>query len=114
MATALNDFNVVAGNSDLPGEFAPFHAFVFSNGTMQDLGRSPGAISVPRCLSTMPGDIAGFSFAPDGSRGFVYRNGQMIDIGSLGSGISEIFDLNENGHVVGSSMNEDFLGRAFL
>ncbi len=113
IANAINDSNIVVGDSDIVS--GPYHAFVFQNGTMQDLGVFPGGDSSSARFINNAGDVAGFSTADFfNQRGFIYRNGQMIDIGSLGSGSSEIFDLNETGHVVGESMNEDFLGRAFL
>jgi probable HAF family extracellular repeat protein len=116
--TALNDFDVVAGNADQPDEDDPQHAFVFRNGTMSDLsGLAVDQFSSARFINNA-GDIAGETLwsspFPGAPRAFIYRNGQMTDIGSLGGGLSTILDLNESGHAVGHSADALFNNVAFL
>jgi len=115
---ALNDFGVVAGNADQSDENAPNHAFVFRNGTMTDLSGSAGDQFSSAAFINNAGDIAGVASWPGPFPGlpgaFIYRNGQMIDIGSLGGVLTTIRDLNENGHAVGNSLDESFNNVAFL
>ena len=113
--TVLNDFGVVAGNADQPDENNPHHAFVFRNGTMSDLsGLAVDQFSSASIINNA-GDIAGqATWSGPFPRAFIYRNSQMIDIGSLGSGLSTIQDLNESGHAVGNSADESFINIAFL
>jgi len=116
--TVLNDSGEVAGIADQPDENAPHHAFVFRNATMTDLsGLAVDQFSSASFINNA-GDIAGEASWPGsfpGLRGaFIHRNGQMIDIGSLGGGLTTIHDLNENGHAVGSSADELFNNVAFL
>jgi len=114
----LNDFGVVAGDADQPSENDPHHAFVFRNGTMTDLSGLAVEQSSSASFINNAGDIAGVATWPGPfpgvSRGFIYRNGQMIDIGSLGGGLSTIRDLNELGHAVGHSADDSFNTVAFL
>jgi probable HAF family extracellular repeat protein len=107
---ALNDLGVVVGKADLPDN-GTHRAFVFRDGTMSELT----GINVDPWFINNAGDIAG-AIASSGpfARAFIYRDDQMIDIGSLGGGLSFIHDLNESGHAVGSSADEFFNTVAFF
>jgi probable HAF family extracellular repeat protein len=111
----LNDFGVVAGEAKQPDDGDPQHAFVFRNGTMTDLSGLAVDQFSSAALINNAGDIAGVaSWSDPLPRAFISRNGQMIDIGSLGGGLSTILDLNESGHAVGHSADDSFNTVAFL
>ncbi len=113
--TALNDFDVVTGNADQPNGADPHHAFVFRNGTITDLSGTAVDQFSSAAFINNAGDIAGVMSLPSDlfQRAFIYRSGQMIDIGSLGGGLTAIHDLNEDGHAVGNSADELFNNVAF-
>jgi probable HAF family extracellular repeat protein len=116
VGTGLNDLGVVAGYSDTTVD-GQSRAFVYRDGALVDLGVLPGAFSSLADISNLEtgelinnaGDVVGFS----DQSGFIYRNGEMTDLGSLGGGFIAIDDVNENGHVVGMSADENFAFVAF-
>src|SRR5678815_3622247 len=76
---ALNDLGAVVGKADLPDD-GPLRAFVFRDGTMSELN----GLDVDPWFINNAGDLAGeAAWSGPFSRGFIYRNGQMIDIGSV-------------------------------
>jgi probable HAF family extracellular repeat protein len=98
-------------NYSIPGT-SPDFPFLYSAGTVADLGALPGASA-----STAPGypfswatginnggQVAGISSGLNYEHGFLYAGGAMIDLGTLaGGGGSEAFAINNNGQVVGLS-----------
>jgi probable HAF family extracellular repeat protein len=62
------------------------------------------------------GELAGYSIsACDNTiHAFLYSNGRMIDLGTLGGSISAATAINESGQVVGWSYNSNNESRAFL
>lgn len=61
------------------------------------------------------GAVAGGSNMPDGHyRGFLWRGGRMIDLGSLGSGWSEATGISPSGDVVGKSTTAQGEAHAFI
>jgi probable HAF family extracellular repeat protein len=88
------------------------HAALWQNGTIQDLGTlrdGPDSFAV---LVNERGQVAGASYTsaiPNPETGiptidpFLWEDGQMIDIGTLGGVFSVVAGLNQRGQVVGSS-----------
>jgi probable HAF family extracellular repeat protein len=87
------------------------HAFLWDNESMHDLGTLGGANSIGWYINQR-GEIAGQSFKDDipnettgiptiGS--FLWRNGKMLDLGSLGGTWGTPNALNNVGQVVGTS-----------
>lgn len=114
LATALNDAGVVVGDSDMP-DAAPQRAFVYRGGSLVELSVLEGGQFSSAAFVNTAGDIAGHADGPDGrTRGFLFRNGQMTDIGSHGSGFSTVYGMNASGHLVGLSQDATFASRAFL
>src|SRR5579864_480337 len=88
------------------------HAFLYSNGMMKDLGTlgSPyddlsdsfaQAINASGQVvggSNLPGDIRNYT-----SHAFLYSNGAMKDLGTLGASTSYAYGINDSGQVVGAS-----------
>jgi probable HAF family extracellular repeat protein len=87
------------------------HAFLWERGTMRDLGTLGGPDSAGFYINQR-GEIAGASFTndvPNETTGiptldpFLWRNGRMLDLGSLGGTYGVPEALNNRGQVVGES-----------
>lgn len=125
----LNDSGVVAAFADLsvPDPNESFfcyadcfqaHAFQWKNGVMTDLGALPGnnnsaaasinsrGWAVGQSQSSTIDPVLGF---PE-FRGVLWKDGQVIDLGTLGSGTESLgIFVNDAGQVIGfSAMNTEF------
>lgn len=87
------------------------HAFLWERGTMRDLGTLGGPDSSGFYINQR-GEIAGASFTndvPNETTGiptmdpFLWRDGRMLDVGSLGGTFGVPEALNDRGQVVGES-----------
>ncbi len=77
-------------------------AAIFSMYTLTDVGTFGGAITSATGINSS-GDIVGFSDNPNvGTRAFLWRNGTMTDLGTLGgSCCAAAYGINDSGTVVG-------------
>ena len=77
------------------------HAFLYANGTMNDLGTLGGNFSVAYGINAS-GQVVGNSTISGNStrHAFLYTNGTMEDLGSLG-GDSSAVGINAGGEIVG-------------
>lgn len=123
----LNDANQLTGVS---GDPVYGHATVYDNGSMTDLGVLPGHGASVGIAINNRGQVTGNSYPvyTDGfhlvygqPQGFIYSNGVMTNLGTLGSSRSIAANLNNSGQVVGNSETKDiagqegnFVSRAFL
>jgi probable HAF family extracellular repeat protein len=84
----------------------PEHAYVYSAGTMTDLGTLGGIFSWGTAINRA-GDVAGYSTLSDSNgpyHAFLVHNGRMADLGSLAAnGSSEADGINNFGEIVGWS-----------
>jgi probable HAF family extracellular repeat protein len=119
----LNDAGQVAGYSqvyDSTGKLTGNAAFLYSGASMVNLGNfGVDALGVGYSYSTginNSGEVIGYSKVYDGSgnykgdAGFLYRNGQLIDLGDFGSdptgiGYSFARDISEDGTIVGWALS---------
>lgn len=135
----INNVGTVSGSADtsLPNPFYgndnpfffpdPFiqHAFQFKDGVLTDLGSLPGGgTSLPNWINEK-GDVAGNAsngvIDPLGggwpeSRAVLYKNGQVLDLGTLGGYESVAVAINSHGIVVGFAQNaipDPILGQQF-
>ena len=60
------------------------------------------------------GQVTGFYFAPNGTRGFVWSNGDLRHVGTLGGTNARPLAINDAGQVVGQSSIPGGLFHAFL
>ena len=89
-----------------------FHAFLWENGRMRDLGALPNSTlptSWALALNSL-GQVVGFSLAEDAGgssadHAFLWRNGAMTDLGTLGGISSRGVGINDAGIVVGFAQN---------
>jgi probable HAF family extracellular repeat protein len=60
------------------------------------------------------GQVVGYHNTTNGTRAFLWQNGTLRTLGTLGGGDSRAFAINEAGQIVGSSTRADGLWHAFL
>jgi len=120
-ARGINDSGQVTGYSNLPGD-ATYHAFVYSAASgMKDLGTLGGNSSDARAINNS-GQVTGYALTANGaSHAFIYSNGKMTDLGTLGGSYISSFGygINKYGQVVGCSgfagdVNSAINNRPFL
>lgn len=119
----LNNQGTVVGEADtnLPDPFPPFciqnclldPAFAWQNGTLTNLGAlAPGVDSFAFSINSL-GQIVGLSENaaidpltgfPE-TRGVLWQNGGIIDLGTLGGNDSIANAINDQGQVVGGAIN---------
>jgi probable HAF family extracellular repeat protein len=121
-ATAINNAGKIVGYSAIEGdfpppEFVPDHAFLYdpATDTTTDLGTLPGELTSEAFGINSRGWVAGVSGSPTGpSHAFLYRNGQMRDLGTLEGGQSFGAAINDDGLVVGDSLVDAGEHHAFV
>lgn len=129
-AAGVNASGQVAGASSttgttfyLPGQDA--RAVLYSNGKVQNLGTLPKHTFSYAAGINQAGAVVGTSVAlPEGntligavSRGFIFSNGVMKDLGTLGGSPNQssfALAINNQGHVTGGSDHDGFGTHAFV
>lgn len=113
IAAEINSSGTIVGSSGYSyysGESDPTHAFVYSQGSMTDIGSLGGASSRANAINDS-GVVVGMSqtgLNPFGAyHAFSYSNGTMSDLGTLSAGGSSGANaINGSGMIVGSATNE--------
>ena len=133
-ATFINEQGDVTGFSGTNNDnaindatgFPTIHPFLWKNGRMQDLGSLGGTLAMPGSFIYGPwgpvmnarGDVVGTSYLPGDAfwHAFLWSNGHMIDLGTLGGSKSEAVSINDRGQVVGRAYVTDapLVRHAFL
>jgi probable HAF family extracellular repeat protein len=81
LARGINAAGSVSGTADTPG--GEFHAFLFHDGLMQDLGTLGGRTSLATAVNDA-GQVIGQSERADGAlHAFLWAGGRMADLGAL-------------------------------
>jgi probable HAF family extracellular repeat protein len=117
-AWGINDAGQVVGRADIPPTpvAAFYHAFLYDNGVMTDLGtiNCVGQNSWAYDINDA-GQIVGWTCSSYRNRAFLRSGGVMVDLGTLGGTHSVAFGINHAGHVVGTAATTgDATQHAFL
>ena len=111
-AYAINDFGQVTGYSDIATGNSVQHAFIFKDGTFNDIGAVFGSQGTLALSINANGQVAGYASSNTAARGaFLYDNGFFLFVEPTGTAR----DVNNRGELVGNfGGNDDGSGRAFL
>lgn len=120
-ALKINASGQVAGYGYLASPFARAEAFVYSHGTLTDIGRLGGWDSVALGLNDA-GAVVGYSDVgtKGNNHGFIYQGGHMSDLNRMlssdaaGWTVTRVDDINANGWIVGTATNAAGVSRAVL
>jgi probable HAF family extracellular repeat protein len=114
VALAINDKGEAAGFS---ATCTTFHALLWRNGTITNLGNLGGVVNNLAAAINDRGQIAGTSDLPGDttSHAFLWQDGNMADLGTLpGDFSSGAIGINSKTQVVGVSLDTNGNPRAFL
>jgi probable HAF family extracellular repeat protein len=120
IAQGINDKGQLVGATNLPGD-AIFHASLWQNGTVADLvSLEGGPFSITFTNPNNRGEVSGYSntqtpdpngedFCLDGNHlvclGFVWRDGVMSALPTLGGNNGQAYQINNRGQVAGVAEN---------
>jgi probable HAF family extracellular repeat protein len=109
-AYAVNSSGQVAGDSTgTSGGYPRYHAFLYTNGEMQDLGTLPGGLDSRAYGVNDRGQVVGYSTSATGVRAFLYRGGVMYDLNDLvlnlpaGVVLAGAYGINDRGQIIAMS-----------
>jgi probable HAF family extracellular repeat protein len=114
LAWDINETGLIVGERSRT-QSSPTRAALWQNGTIRDLGTLGGSTSDPFATESIAyavndrGQVVGTALPRSGNplHGFVWQNGVMRDIGTLGGNgeSTEARDIADNGQIVGRSQN---------
>jgi probable HAF family extracellular repeat protein len=111
-AQAINDNGQIAGTSG--SDDTPYHAFLYSDGTMVDIGTLGGSYSYASGINNHGHVVGRAQDAYYTTRAFLYRDGAMVDLGTLGGPYSQANAINDSGDIVGFSYTQTYSTHAFI
>jgi probable HAF family extracellular repeat protein len=115
-AFAINDSGVVAGSESIPGE-GHTDAVLFTNGKITDLGLIPGSGGIftsPTGINNSNEVVGSGDNRESMERAWVWRNGTMTDLGTLGGPQAAASAINNSGEIVGFAQTSTDADHGFL
>jgi probable HAF family extracellular repeat protein len=115
-AAAINEAGVVAGSMSIPGE-GHTDAILISNGKLTDLGLLPGEGGIFTGASGVNGsnEVVGSGDNRESMlRAFLWRNGTMTDLGTLGGPQAAAYAINNSGQIVGFAQTSTDADHGFI
>ncbi len=115
-ALDVSPSGIIVGRSDLrfPGVV---RAFLFDAGVMRDIGTLPDAVEMVALGVNDAGDVVGRALvatgADESTRAFLLRDGELVELGTLGGEGASAVAVNPAGHIVGWSLDASGRTRAF-
>lgn len=100
-AYGINDAGQVVGNSYTADPLQSVHAFLWQNGSMQDLGTLGGDQSQAMAINKDGKVVGGSRFSGGTALHAFLWDGGMQDLGALTWNQSIAYDINDKGQVVG-------------
>lgn len=111
--SGINNRGQVVGNGTTNG-VTGMHAFVYSAGSLVDLGTLGGTNSYGYGINDN-GQVVGAAYTSSGEDdAFLYSSGMMNDLGTLGGAQSAGYGINNVGEVVGGASISGNIEHAFL
>jgi probable HAF family extracellular repeat protein len=113
----MNESGQVVGHSFVSASENLYHAFLWEDGDITDLGTLNGGRSSEAIAINDSGQVVGWSYLPgsDNYHAVLWQNDDMpVDLSPYGSIISYASDINERGQVVGYYQTANGYTRAFL
>jgi probable HAF family extracellular repeat protein len=101
----------------IPSPSSSFHAFLYSNGTMQDINNSKLFPAGTQAFGINDsGDVVGEGDVSSSGifHAFLYAGGKMVDIGTLGGTQGTAYAINDSNQIVGASLTASEVEHAFL
>jgi probable HAF family extracellular repeat protein len=112
-ATSINTLNKIVGSS-FDATFGTQHAVKWSGRTVQNLGSLPGASMSEAEDINDAGQIVGSAiFSYTQTKAFLWQNGTMTGLGTLGGSNSAAYCINASGQIVGSAYTTAGTDHAF-
>jgi len=99
---AVNDYAQVVGESMLVDN-ATYHAFLYSDGQLRDLGTLKGHVESRANDINIKGQVVGWSKSGSLTLPFIYSNGRMAAIEAIGGLSAEATAINDRGQAVGNA-----------
>ena len=115
-ADAINEFGVIAGEESIPGD-GHTDAIIWQNGHITDLGLLPaegGIFTGPAGINELD-EVAGSGDNRESDlRAWMWRNGTMTDIGTLGGPQAAAYAINNEGQIVGFAQTATDADHGFI
>jgi probable HAF family extracellular repeat protein len=103
-AIAINQSGQITGYADVTGSDSGdslYHAFLYSGGSMNDLGTVGGYTDSDGIAISSGGEVVGALYSSSlGTNSFIYLNGQISNLSTL-IGLQDVTGVNDSNHFIG-------------